>query len=187
MPLRRLLLACLISLAWPGAAAADFTVPFPACGLEVHIGSDCCRANATAKLRLTIQADMCARVSTLAGDLSVLDLPIADAGTSIVVGVQSVDTQGNCPAVVVPFDLEVRLPETLPLVGMPSEIPLALYVSRSRGEGRPVLQHCGEITCRRRSGALPACSSSTTAASSPRCSGRYPRGRAVPGPWCPIQ
>lgn len=146
MSLRRLLLACLVPLAWPSAAAAaDIDIPFPECGLEVHLGADCCGANATAKFRLTVMADYCSRVSALTGDLSLVDLPVENAGLAVVVGIRPDPDAGGCPAVEMPFDLEVRLPEPLPLAGPPSVIPLTFYLSYSDGQGPPTILRCGEL------------------------------------------
>lgn len=63
----------------------------------------------------------------------------------MVVGIRPDPDAGGCPAVEVPFDLEVRLPEPLPLVGPPSVIPLTFYLSYSDGQGPPTILRCGDL------------------------------------------
>lgn len=125
--LRRLAVAAVSILSVSAEA-----VTLPSCGIEVlHPEPLAVTDQEPVVLTLRGGVDYCSTVRVAAvGEAAILGLPQPTGALNIIIAHRPMPLPPgeSCPAVVVPFEMEVRLPEKLPAVPVPGVFPIGVYL-----------------------------------------------------------
>lgn len=118
------------------------------CGLSLRPSAFSPSENDPITLTFLGDVDYCSPVRVAAvGEAALLGLPVPSGALNIILAQRPQNDPGvNCPAVVVPFEIEARLPELLPAVKPPGLIPIGVYRRFEDQHGNRVSQiFCGIV------------------------------------------